>query len=418
MEKSAGNFALTVARQTGVFGAHRGCSSLQNEPYARIVYPNERTQMSTKRINVAIVGLGFGAEFIPLWQKHPHTNCYAICQRNEKKLNAVGNYFDVEVRYSDFNKLLKDRNVDAVHINSPIPDHAWMSLAALKAGKHVACTVPMATNIDDCKKTVDLAKRSGLKYMMMETVVYSREYLFMKDLLDKGELGKLQFVQASHQQDMDGWPNYWPGLPPMWYATHCVGPVAGLIGKPAEFVSCFGSGTIRKELIKKYGSPFAVETAHIKFKGTDVNARIIRSLFDTARQYRESIDVYGTKKAVEWPLVEHEPLIVHTAKLPEPRIPKPVKCPDFASRLPKSVAKYTTQGVYDASKKTHLSFTQGSGHGGSHPHLAHEFAMALVEDRDPFPNARQSANWTCVGLCAHESALKGGAIVKLPAFTI
>ena len=50
----------------------------------------------------------------------------------------------------------------------------------------------------------------------------------MKELYDKGELGKIQFLQASHQQDMDGWPNYWPGLPPMWYATHCVGPVLGL----------------------------------------------------------------------------------------------------------------------------------------------------------------------------------------------
>ena len=70
------------------------------------------------------------------------------------------------------------------------------------------------------------------------------------------------------------------------------------------------------------------------------------------------------------------------------------------------------------ASKTHLSFTQGAGHGGSHPHLAHEFVMALVEGRDPFPNARQSANWTCVGLCAHESAMKGGAIVRLPAFTL
>jgi predicted dehydrogenase len=373
--------------------------------------------MSKRKINVAIVGLGFGAEFIPLWQKHPHADCYAICQRHEEKLNAVGDYFGVDVRYQDFAALLKDKNVDVVHINSPIPDHGWMSIAALKAGKHVACTVPMATNIEDCKKIVELVKKTGLKYMMMETVVYAREYLFMKELLDKGELGKLQFVQASHQQDMDGWPNYWPGLPPMWYATHCVGPVAGLIGKPAEYVSCFGSGTVRKELVKKYGSPFAVETAHIKFKDTDVNARIIRSLFDTARQYRESIDVYGTKKSVEWPLIEHEPLVMHTAKLPEPKIPKKVTSPDFAKRLPKSIAKYTTQGVYDSSKKTHLSFTQGSGHGGSHPHLANEFAMALHEGRDPFPNAKQSANWTCVGLCAHESALKGGQIVKLPTFT-
>jgi hypothetical protein len=117
-------------------------------------------------------------------------------------------------------------------------------------------------------------------------------------------------------------------------------------------------------------------------------------------------------------LVEHEPLIMHTAKKPEPKIPKAVKAPDFAKRLPKPIQRFTTKGVYDLGKKTHLSFTQGAGHGGSHPHLANEFVMALVEKREPFPNARQSANWTCVGLCAHESALQGGKIVKLPAFTL
>jgi predicted dehydrogenase len=374
--------------------------------------------MSARKINVAIIGLGFGAEFIPIYQRHPHANLYAICQRTKKKLDAVGDAFSVERRYTDYRQLLQDPDVDVVHINTPIPDHAWMSIEGLKAGKHVACTVPMATSISDCKKIVELAKKTGRKYMMMETVVYSREFLFIKELYQKGELGKIQFLQASHQQDMDGWPHYWPGLPPMWYATHCVGPMLALTNATAEYVSCFGSGTIRKELIKKYGSPFAVETAHIRLKDSDLTARIIRSLFDTARQYRESIDVYGSKKSFEWTLIEHQPHVLHTAKRPEPEIPKPVAVPDYAKRLPQPIRRFTTQGVYDLAKTTHLSFTQGSGHGGSHPHLTHELLMALVEDRDPFPNARQSANWTCVGLCAHESALKGGAIVKLPGFTL
>src|SRR5690606_19888096 len=136
-------------------------------------------------------------------------------------------------------------------------------------------------------------------------------------------------------------------------------------------------------------------------------------LFDVARQYRESIDVYGDKASVEWPLVEHEPLVMHRAKLPEPKIPKLVKAPDYAKLLPKQIRDFTTKGVYDLAKKTHLSFTQGAGHGGSHPHLVHEFVDSIASDREPFPNARQSANWTCVGLCAHESALQGGKIVKL-----
>ena len=66
----------------------------------------------------------------------------------------------------------------------------------------------------------------------------------------------------------------------------------------------------------------------------------------------------------------------------------------------------------------HLSFTQGAGHGGSHPHLAHEFVSALLEDRDPYPNTKQSANWTATGILAHESALDGGAIKHLPRETL
>lgn len=374
--------------------------------------------MSSKRINVAIVGLGFGAEFIPIYQRHPLANMYAICQRAPEKLKQIGDALNVEKRYTKYEDVLKDPNVDFVHINSPIPDHAPMTIAALKAGKHVMCTVPMATSIEDCEKIVELVKSTGLRYMMAETVVYAREFLFLQEMYRKGELGKIQFVQASHQQDMDGWPNYWPGLPPMWYATHCVGPCLALTRAEAEYVSCFGSGTIREELIAKYNSPFAVETTHIKYRNSDISARIYRSLFDVARQYRESFDVFGTKKSFEWSLVEGEDHVMHTAKLPEHEIPSKVKVPDYAHLLPEGIRPFTTQGVYNLEESQHLSFTQGGGHGGSHPHLVHEFITALAEGRDPYPNAVQSANWTCVGLCAHESALKGGEIVRLPKFTL
>ncbi len=46
--------------------------------------------MSSKKVNIAIAGLGFGAEFIPIYQNHPNANMYAVCQRSESKLKAVG----------------------------------------------------------------------------------------------------------------------------------------------------------------------------------------------------------------------------------------------------------------------------------------------------------------------------------------
>lgn len=373
--------------------------------------------MEKKKINIAIVGLGFGAEFIPIYQKHPDAHMYAICQRTQSKLDEIGDAFGIEKRYTSYDGLLQDPNVDAVHINTPIPDHGAQAIKALKAGKHVACTVPMATSVEECQEIVRLTQETGLTYMMMETVVYAREFLFMKELYEKGELGKVQFLKASHQQDMDGWPDYWPGLPPMHYATHCVGPVLGLTRHEAEYVSCFGSGTIREELHGHYNSPYAVETTHIKLRNSDLSAQVYRSLFDVARQYRESFEVYGSKKSVEWPLIEGGPLVVHTAKKPEPEIPEEMVSPDYAHLLPEAIRHFTTKGVYDTDEHQHLSFIQGAGHGGSHPHLVHAFVDALVKGSDPYPNARQSANITCVGILAHESAKKGGELIRLPEFT-
>jgi predicted dehydrogenase len=364
----------------------------------------------------AIIGLGFGAEFIPIYKALGGVNLAAICRKNEAELHKCGDHFGIDKRYTKFEDVLADKDIDFVHINSPIPDHAWMSIEALKAGKHVMCTVPMATTVEDCEKICETVKSTGLKYMMAETVVYSREFLFIKEMYEKGELGKLQYLAASHPQDMDGWPSYWEKMIPMHYATHVVSPCLGLVNGRAEYVSCFGSGTVREDIAKKSGNKFAVESCHIKIKDSDVACHIWRFLYDVARQYRESFDVYGTKRAFEWTLVEHEPHVIHTAKKPEPEIAEKVTVPDYAKLLPESIRKFTLpQEIHDSK---HLSFIQGGGHGGSHPHMVNEFVSALHEDRDPWPNATQSANWTCVGICAHESAMKGGEIVRLPQFTL
>lgn len=366
--------------------------------------------MTHKKVNVAIAGLGFGAEFIPIYQKHPNANMYAICQRSESKLNAVGDAFKIEKRYTDFYEMLENPKIDAVHINTPIHEHARMSVAALKAGKHVACTVPMATSVEECWEIIEAVKSSGKKYMMAETVIYSREYLFVKELRDTGKLGRIQFLRAAHHQDMVGWPGYWEGLPPMHYATHVVSPCLAMADKLAEYISCFGSGHIQPELITKYGAPFAIESCHIKMKNSDICAEVSRSLFNTARQYIESFDCFGSKTSFEWQLISSEEPVLHLGGEEASH----AAIPDYAHLLPEEIREFTTKCVYDMAENAHLSFIQGSGHGGSHPHLAHEFLSAILEDRDPFPNHIQSANWTSVGILAHESAMRGGEIIRLP----
>jgi hypothetical protein len=80
--------------------------------------------------------------------------------------------------------------------------------------------------------------------------------------------------------------------------------------------------------------------------------------------------------------------------------------------LPKEIQSFPTAGVYDSDDHQHLSFIRGS-----HPYLVNEFLKALIEERQPYPKATQSANITCVGISAYESSMKGGEIIKLPEFT-
>jgi predicted dehydrogenase len=366
--------------------------------------------LNKARLNVALVGLGFGKEFIPIYQNHPNTIMYAICQRSKDKLKEVGDQFKVDKRFDNFDELIQDPAVDAVHINSPIHLHARQSVAALRAGKHVACTVPAATSVEECAEIVEAATAAGKNYMMMETAIYGREFLFVRELRDSGKLGRIQFMRGSHQQEMAGWPGYWEGLPPMHYATHAISPCLALVGGEGEHVSCYGSGKIEDRLAAKYGSSFAVESALFKVRNQDLAFEVTRSLFETARQYRESFDVYGDKVAFEWTQIEGEPAVIHVGEKPER-----VTIPDYASLLPKPIQRFTTNGVYDEAHE-HLSFIQGGGHGGSHPHLVHEFVSSIVEGRPSFPDVYQSVNWTCAGICAHQSAMQSGLTVRLPEF--
>ena len=50
--------------------------------------------MNNKSVRVAIVGLGFGSEFIPIYQRHPNAVMEAICQRNEENLNEIGDQYE------------------------------------------------------------------------------------------------------------------------------------------------------------------------------------------------------------------------------------------------------------------------------------------------------------------------------------
>ena len=339
--------------------------------------------MKNGKLRVALVGVSFGAEFIPIYLKHPDVDSLVLVDTNEKLLNTVGDKFLLEERLTDFNAMLEDKTIDAVHLVTPPATHAPLSIQVMNAGKHCACTIPMGMSIDELYQVIEARKRSGKHYMFMETSVYGREFLYVKNLYEKGELGRIQFMRCAHYQDMEGWPDYWLGFPPLMHPTHAVAPCLMLLGKRPETVYCKGSGKVRKEVEAPYGCPYAFESALISLKDSDVSIEMARFLYHVARGYTESFNIYGERKSFEWQQLESEQPVLFSMALganaehvmndygrgglvTEERI----QIPDYADRLPAEIGRFTKQTVYDDSNP-HLSFLQGGGHGGSHPHLVH-----------------------------------------------
>ena len=264
-------------------------------------------------------------------------------------------------------------------------------------------------------------KQSGKNYMMMETAVYTREFLWVRDMVDNGEFGRLQFLRGAHHQDMTDWPDYWKGLPPLHHITHALAPLLALTRTRAEKVACMGSGSVRGDLQKQYDCSFAYESALFQLENQNIACEVSRFLYGVARSYQETFEVYGEAASFEWQQIETEKPVLFRrqaqagsgrgANISAER----VEAPDFAHLLPPEIGRFTRKGVYDDTNP-HLSFVQGGGHGGSHPHLVHEFVRSIMEERKPAIDAVVAADWTAAGLCAHQSAIQGGALVTVPRF--
>lgn len=362
--------------------------------------------MSAAKIQIAVVGLQFGGAFVPIYQRHPNVANVAICDLDPERLQQVGDKWGIADRFTRLEDILSDNRFDAVHLVTPVRFHASQVVSVLESGKHCACAVPMATAEEDIRAILAAQRRTGKNYMMMETAVYTREFLHVRQLHESGALGNLTFLRGAHIQNIEGLPDYWKGYPPMHYITHALSPLLALAGTRAAKVSCFGSGTLRPDLVSPEGNTFPLETAIFRLAETDLAAEVTMSFFQTARPYTESFSVYGDRSGFEWQQLEREDsLLFHLEELTPGRRGRPVTServsPPFRpDLLPTEIAEWTVNG----------------GHGGSHPHLVHEFVRSIVEERPPAVDAVTAANWTAAGIFAHDSALSDGELRAIPDF--
>ena len=389
----------------------------------------------SKKLKIGVVGISFGMEFVAIYKKHPDVASVVIADTDERLLKIAQEKFGFreDECFTDIQPMLDDPEVDAIHIVTPPATHAELSIRALNAGKHCGCTIPMGMSLEELYAVIEARKKSGKQYMFLETTVFGREFFYVQDLYKKGELGKIQYMSCAHYQDMEGWPSYWEGYPPLMHPTHAIGPCLMLLGQYPSAVYARGSGKVRDSLKEKYGCPYAFEAAMVSLEDSDVTIEVERFLYGVARSYSECFRVYGENKSFEWQQLADEPPVLYTrtGELQQDMIDldsdperfnrgseiieQRIQVPDYGYRLPEEIAGFTTETIYN-DENMHLSFKQGGGHGGSHPHMVHEFVRSIIENRKPIVDDILGAYWTGLGICAHQSALAGGKVIEIPKF--
>jgi predicted dehydrogenase len=146
---------------------------------------------------VAVVGAGYwGPNLIRNFASCPDTKLVAVCDKDSSRLKKVlANYPAVEPMV-DFDTLLARTDIEAVAIATPVGTHTPMGLAALRAGKHVLIEKPLAPSVAEAERLVKTAREKNLTLMVDHTFVYSGPVRRMKEIIDRGELGDVYFIDS------------------------------------------------------------------------------------------------------------------------------------------------------------------------------------------------------------------------------
>ncbi|HZJ82795.1 MAG TPA: Gfo/Idh/MocA family oxidoreductase [Clostridia bacterium] len=151
-------------------------------------------------VRVGIIGCGgiANGKHMPSLSKVEEVEMVAFCDlvqdRAEKAAKEYGTA-DAKV-YTDYKELLKDGDIDVIHVCTPNKSHADITIDALESDKHVMCEKPMAKTAADARKMVETAKRTGKKL----TIGYQNRFRADSEYLNascrRGDLGDIYFAKA------------------------------------------------------------------------------------------------------------------------------------------------------------------------------------------------------------------------------
>ncbi len=215
--------------------------------------------------NIAIVGAGY-------WGKNLVRNYHrlgvlkTVCDTSDDILTKMNDsYKDIQIT-KDFDEVLEDKDIKGVVIGLPAEYHYSFTERALKASKDVYVEKPLALNLNHAKELNHLAITEGLILMVGHLLRYHSAFVKLKELVDSGELGRLQYIYSTRlslgkirREENSLWS----------FAPHDISMILALCNETPDYVTAIGHNYLHKELAD-------VTTTHLKFP-SGINSHIFVS---------------------------------------------------------------------------------------------------------------------------------------------
>ena len=201
---------------------------------------------SKKVIRVGVVGCGYwGPNLIRNLRQSPDCLLKIICDKSEQRLKHMRKLHHDVATTNEYQELLQDAELDAIVVATPVRFHFDMAKAALMAGKHVFVEKPLARTVAEAEELVAIAEQKGLVLMVGHTFLFSPAVRRMKEIIDSGDIGELQYISARRlnlglfQKDINvAWD----------LAPHDISIILHLLDEQPSSVSCQGSSHVNRSI--------------------------------------------------------------------------------------------------------------------------------------------------------------------------
>ncbi|GHE49806.1 Gfo/Idh/MocA family protein [Sphingobacterium griseoflavum] len=387
------------------------------------------------KVKIAVIGLGMrgpgavdrlsyidGAEIVALCDKHADRVTKAQKILTNKGLKEAKSYSGED----GWQQLLKEVELDLVYICTPWPYHAPMAIAAMKAGAHAACEVPIGLTLKECWDVVKTSEETKKHCMMLENCCYDFFEMLTLNMVRQGLFGELVHAEGAYIHDLlslnfdkNGYDNMWRlreniKMNGNLYPTHGIGPIAQCLQ--------INRGDRMTHLVAMQSNDFMMGNKASELAAQD-------SFFQefVGKKYRGNMDttLIKTEKGKTM-MVQHDV----TSPRPYSRIHLLSGTKAFAQKYPKEgiafghsfVKEEELKGLYEQYTPELIKYIgeqakQVGGHGGMDFMMDWRLIDCLRNGLPLDQDVYDGASWSAIVPLSCESVAKNSKTVAVPDFT-